>query len=210
MKCSVTVARSLRDAVASRPAFLQVRGRHRQDVLVPFARREPHRGVKRIVGRMGTSIHPDGPFRAPRKVMRMNRDELLRGGVAFLPDPHASEAGDVVGRVHAALIFRQGDQGGVPGVGAETHRVVHWQSCVVAELGSEQAIGPVLLKDPEVVPDARQIHVRTPARRHRGKGSTKAKGQRQKAKVHRQKRAELPGRPNLHGEILYHRIIRMI
>ena len=163
-------------AVAAGPAFLQVRGRHRQDVLFPRAGRKAHRGVQRVVGRMRTSVHPDRPLGAPGEMVRVDRDELLRRGVALFPDAHAGEARHVVGRMHAALVFRQRDERRVPGVGAQAYRVVHRQPGVVAELGTEQAIGPILLENSEVVPDARQIDL---GRAGRCDAKTQEKGKKQ-------------------------------
>ncbi len=103
----------------------------------------------------------------------VDRDELLRRGIPLFPDAHAGEARDVVGRVHPALIFRQRDERRVPRVGAQPDRVVHRQPGVVAELGAEQAIGPILLENAEIVPDAGQIDL---CRAGAARAETQAKG----------------------------------
>ena len=161
MKCSVTVAESLRVRPLRRvqPSF--------RCVVVTTRMSPSHLPVEkpiavcmRVLGRMRAAVHPDRPLGAPREMMRVDGDELLRRRVALFPDAQAGEARHVVGRVHAALVLGQRDERGVPGVGAGADGVVDRQARVVAELGARQTVGPVLVQDAEVVPHARQVRLR--------------------------------------------------
>src|SRR5262245_12071376 len=62
--------------------------------------------------------------------------------------------------MHAALVLGQRDERSVPAVRAQAAGVVHRQAGVVAEFGAEETIGPVLVKDSEVVPHTREVHLR--------------------------------------------------
>ena len=142
------------DAVAADPAFLQVRRRDGEDVAFPLAGGEAHRRVHGVGAGVRPAVHPDRALGAPREVVDLDGDELLRVPVALFPDADRREAGRVVGGVDAALVLGQRDERRVPGVGAEPHGVGDRDAGVVAELGARQTVGFVLVEDEEVVPDA--------------------------------------------------------
>ena len=97
-----------RNIFAPMPALFDVRGRDRQHVPVPDAGRKPHPGVRRVFGRMRASVHPDRPALLVRTDGLVDRDELMRDGISFLPNPHLERAAmDVFHDVNLALMLRQ-------------------------------------------------------------------------------------------------------
>jgi hypothetical protein len=57
---------------------------------------------------VGTAIHPDCPVLLIVAVVLVNRDELMRDLVSFLPDSHlAGSAIDIFHHVHLAFMFRK-------------------------------------------------------------------------------------------------------
>jgi hypothetical protein len=91
-------------AVATQPAFLQMRGGDLEVVANPFARRETHRRVLGELGRMRPAIHPECSLRAPGEVLQVDRHELLSLGVDLVPHANVREAIGVIRRMHATLI----------------------------------------------------------------------------------------------------------
>ena len=113
-----------RYAVAANPAVLQVRGCDDQDVALPLAGRESLPSVWGVRGRMRSTIHIDRALWSLPRNVGVPGDQLLRRGIDFLPDPQiCGAAWTIIGRVGLALMFRQGEQGGVPRVGAKSCRV---------------------------------------------------------------------------------------
>src|SRR6266404_525736 len=94
-----------RNAVAPNPAFFQMGCINSKDVAFPLTGGESLRRVQRIIRRVRPTIHPDRTLRAPGKMVRVNGNELLRILIAFLPNPHACEARNIVGRMYPALIL---------------------------------------------------------------------------------------------------------
>src|ERR1700730_17614846 len=60
---------------------------------------------------------PPSTTLVPPNERSSNGDQLLRRGVALLPDTHPAEAWHVVGRMDAALVLGERDEGCVPGIG---------------------------------------------------------------------------------------------
>src|SRR5690606_532132 len=91
----------------------------------------------------------------PGEVLQAQGDQLFGVGVALFPDADVGEAVGVVGGVHAALVFGQGDQRGAPALRAQAVGVVDGQAAVVAQLRAREAVRPVL--GVSARPHARQI-----------------------------------------------------
>src|SRR5579871_1095010 len=78
-----------RRAVAANVAGLQMRRSGNQFIAVPHAGGETGLIVRGILGRMRTSIHPDGHGRAGFPRTDDPRDGLARDGIRLRPDPQA-------------------------------------------------------------------------------------------------------------------------
>src|SRR5262245_30317225 len=79
------------DAVATQPAFLEMRRRDLERLSEPLARRETHRRVLGVLRRMRTPVHPDGPVRLPCKVLYMHRNHFLSFQIELVPHPNVRE-----------------------------------------------------------------------------------------------------------------------
>jgi hypothetical protein len=135
------------DAVAADPADFEVRGGDYENVALPFARRETLPGMWRVGAGMWPSVHPDSALRSLPGDVGVPGDDLLRGGVDFLPDAEVGRAARaVVGRVRLALMFRQRQQGGVPGISAHAGFGGDGQAQVVADFGAGDALRLVFVE----------------------------------------------------------------
>ena len=96
--------------------LLDVRGPDGQNVAVPLSGGESHEGVRRIVGRMRTAVHPDRPVLHVRADVLLVGDDFLRRRVFLFPDSElqrsAVDMRKAVGlalmleKIHAADIIR--------------------------------------------------------------------------------------------------------
>src|ERR1700722_721217 len=134
-----------------------MRCRDGENVALPFTGGEALRGVQRILGRMGAAIHPDGALGAPGEVMRVDGDQLLRILIKLFPHADAGEAGNIIGRVNAALIFRQRDERCIPSIGAVARGIPDGDSEVIAQFGTGEAFGLIFVQKREIVPDASEV-----------------------------------------------------
>ena len=148
-----------RQAVAPHPALLQVSGLDDQHVASIAAGRETHPRVRRVRAWMRPAVHVDRPGLFVGAVVVLDRDQILRLRVPFLPDPEVGRATvDVRGDVHAALLFGQRDARGIPAVGELPRGFVDRQPEIVHELGSRNALEKVFLISR--LPHARKVRLR--------------------------------------------------
>ena len=146
-----------RRAVALKPTHLDVGRRHDERVTLPPAGRESAPGMRREIGGMRPSVHPDhaGTAVAPLKVVG---DEPPRVGIDDLRESDGRRATQgVVGHVRDALTLVGGDDGLVPALGFTPACLVERQSGVIAEL-HPASMGKVLVECAR--PFARQIDLR--------------------------------------------------
>ena len=130
-----------RDAVPPDPADLEMRGGDGENVAVPLACRESLPGVRRVFRRMRPAIHIDGSLGSLPGAVRVPRDDLLRGRIHFLPDPHIERsARRVVGRMRLALMLGQREDFGVPAVPAHASRVGDRKPQIVADFGARECV----------------------------------------------------------------------
>src|SRR2546422_958549 len=135
------------NTVTPDPADLEMRGRHRQHVPVPFPGREPLPGVSRVFRRMRTSIHPDRSFRSLPRDVRMICNELLRVLIDFLPHAQIRRAPrGVVRRMRLALMLRQREQRRIPAVASQAGCIVDWKAEVVADFRTGNALRLIFMK----------------------------------------------------------------
>ena len=79
--------------------------------------------------------------------MRVPRDDLLRGCIYFLPNPHVERsARPVVGWMRLALMLGQRENFRVPGGGSHARRVGDREPEVVADFGAGNAFRLVLVE----------------------------------------------------------------
>ena len=151
--------RRRRQAVAPQVARLQVRGRDREHVALPCARREPLPRVRRFGRRVRAAVEPNRSLHALEADPRMKREKPLRRGIDLGVDPERRQpAHRVVAAVLAALVFRDDrDPVRVVAVAAQTRRFVHRDARVIAELGARQPLGAVLVIERH--PGAREVDV---------------------------------------------------
>src|SRR6185295_7065143 len=131
-----------------------MRGGYGKDVAFPFAGGKALRGMQGVHGWMGAAVHPYGALGAPGEVVRMDGYQGLCVAVVFFPEANISETRDIVGGVYAALIFGEGDEGGVPGLGSGAGGGVEGDSAVVTQLGAGEAVGKIFIQT--VDPDSGQ------------------------------------------------------
>jgi len=141
-----------RHAVSAQPAFFQMRRPDAQRLADPLAGGKAHRRMLSIRRRMRTAVHPDRANGVPCEVLHVNRDELLGILVDRLPDANLGKARGIVDGVNAALVMRQGKDGGVPGARAHETRLVDRQTAVVTELRSGQTIRLILVIEAAPLP----------------------------------------------------------
>ena len=111
---------------------------------------------------MGPAIHPERPPLLKIADVLVNRHDLLRLGMPFLPDAHVQRpAQDIRRRMRPALMLGDREARGVPCLGKGAGAVVDRQAQVVAKRRPRNPLGLVLVK--EAVPTARQIRL-SPAR----------------------------------------------
>ena len=148
-----------RDSIAPDPAFLQMRGGDGQNVAIPLSGGKSLPGVRGFSRRMRTAIHPDGSLgRLPGNV-RVIGDQLLRVAVHFLPDAQVRRtAPGVIGRMRAALILGQREQGRIPAIAPQARGVVDGQPEIIADIGPRDALQKIFVKLGR--PLARRIHLR--------------------------------------------------
>src|SRR5437868_15390989 len=95
-----------RRAAAPVEFFLNVGGRHGQDVAVPLSGRKPHEGMRRVLRRMRAAVHPDCSKLLVGPKELFVRDDFLGGRILFRPDSELHWPAEDVGKtVGLALMF---------------------------------------------------------------------------------------------------------
>jgi hypothetical protein len=148
-----------RNAVAPKPALLEMSGGHLEHVAFPLTGREALPRVLRVGGWTRTSVHVDHALRQHPHHRGVPRDYILRYGIHCARNPHAGRtAGGVVGRMRLALPLQHRPFARVPRIGSQTCGVVDRQSQVVADLGAGAALRKVFVES--LSPAARELDVR--------------------------------------------------
>ena len=99
--------------------------------------------MQRVVGRVRAAVEVDRPIDRTQP-LGMERDDLARDRIDFLRDAQLrGPTPDVVGRVRAALPFRQRLDRGVPRFGAQPRGVADRNAQIVAKFGTGHALGLV-------------------------------------------------------------------
>ena len=126
------------------------------------ARREAAPRVRRVLGRMRAAVHIDRSVRRAQP-LGLERDDLPRRGIDFLPDAQVRRAAlDVGGRVRPALPFGQRLDRRVPDLGAANRFARQRDADVLAEM----RVVDVVLRQHDG-PFAGEVHLR--ARRCRSR-----------------------------------------
>src|SRR6202034_1633465 len=100
------------------PTLLNVRGVDRQNVSVIVSGRETHPSMRRVIRRMRTVVHPDGPILFVGAGVLVDGDQFLGLRIALLPDAELQGAAINIGSgVHLALVFRKRETVRVPAQG---------------------------------------------------------------------------------------------
>ena len=133
--------------------------RHDQRVAVPSPGGKPHPRVFRIRRRMRPAVHPERPALLEVAHVQVNRHQLLRLGMALVPDPHVQRtAQDVRRRVSPALMLGHRQSGCVPRLGECPRALVDRQPQEVAERRPGNPLRLVLVEDRVVA--ARDVELR--------------------------------------------------
>jgi hypothetical protein len=97
---------------------------------------------------MRTAIHPERAPLLEVADVEMYGHDLLRLGIALVPDPHVERtAKDIRGGVSAALMLGHRQPGGVPGLGERAGVLVDRQPEIVAERGPGNSLRLVLVEE---------------------------------------------------------------
>src|SRR5215467_721361 len=97
-----------RNVFAPFPTLFDVGCRDGQHIAFPDPRRETHPGVRRVFRGMSTSVHPDRAALFVSTYGFVNRNQLMRDGFAFLPDPHLERSAmDVFHYMDLTLVLRK-------------------------------------------------------------------------------------------------------
>src|SRR5678815_6196576 len=122
-----------RNTAAPVKLLLDVRGFDREHIAVPRARGKTHERVCGVVGRMRTSVHPDGPVLHVRPDVDLVRDDFLRCGILLFPDSELQRSSINVRKVVGfALMFEKIDSAHVVSVGVASSRLVDGNTGEVA------------------------------------------------------------------------------
>src|SRR5437667_4760160 len=165
---------------------------------------------------MRTAVHPDRPPLLVRAEVHLDGQEILRIGIALVPDAELHRtAEDVAGVIDLALVLGDRAARDVPAVGVEARGLVDRQAGVVAPVAAGHAIHLILVVAP--VPFAFEADLRRcrPAdcerksqhEKHflhgRHYGSTRGKNTRHEDIVN--PHPPCPGRAGYHAWLLLHR-----
>ena len=125
---------ALRHAVHAQPRALEVGRVHVQDVSGPRAGRESGPGVRRVRGRVGAAVHPDGPRLLARLRVHLDRDELLGGRIPLFPEAETLRCEiEVRDHVAGALLLADRHPRGIPGQRVHPAGLVERDAAIVAD-----------------------------------------------------------------------------
>ena len=154
-------------AVAANPALLDVGGGDGQHVAFPRAGREPLPGVRRVLGRMRTAVHPDRARLFVGADVVLDRDERLGLGIALFPDAQLQRTAiDVRRNVHLALVLVERQARRVPAERPLARRFGDREAEIVDEVRTGDALGLIFVIARS--PAAGEIGLRARWRRREG------------------------------------------
>src|SRR5579871_4256145 len=94
---------------------------------------------------MRPAVHPDGAGLLIRADVLLDRDDLLRLRVLFIPDPQVQWAAiDIRRDMHLALMLRKCEPRGVPAFRPEASSVSDGEPGVIHELRARSSFGLIL------------------------------------------------------------------
>src|SRR5688572_20359001 len=140
-----------RYAVSTDPSLLQMSRPNFQNLAYPFTGGEALPGMWSQFIRMRPSIHVDPAFRRLPHYVSAPGNQLPGYGIDLFPDLKVcGSARRIIRRVRLALMFRNGKNIGVPGIGHCSSGVVDGKSGVISKLRPGEPLGLifVILRSP--------------------------------------------------------------